>query len=72
MTAADAAFDSAVAHCRANDNRFFLADALLHQGRARQNRGADGRPLLHEALALAREGGYRTVERRAEATLSTA
>ena len=62
--------DDAIAHCRANESRFFLAEALLWQGRAWLDRGGDGRARLQEALDLARAGGYGTIQRRAEATLS--
>ncbi len=73
MAGADAAFAEAVAHCRSTDARFFLADALLHQGLARRDAGASGDAVMApiaEAFDLAAAGGYETIRRRAERALA--
>ncbi len=70
--AAEAHFAAAVAHCRADQTRLFLADALLYQALARLEAGAPDAEItvpLAEALDLARAGGYGTIERRAERAL---
>jgi hypothetical protein len=71
--AAEAHFAAAVAHCRADQTRLFLADALLYQALARRERGAPDLEInapLTEALQLARAGGYVTIERRADRALN--
>ncbi len=72
VDSAERHFVEAVDHCRDQGATWFLAEALLHQGRARADAGA---PLaeveapLREALALAQVGGYATLERRSRASL---
>ena len=71
--AAETYFAAAVAHCRADQTRLFLADALLYQALARRERGAPDSEItapLTEALELARGGGYVTIERRADRALN--
>jgi hypothetical protein len=70
---AETHFAAAVAHCRAEQTRLFLADALLYQALARRERGAPDPEItapLTEALELARAGGYVTIELRAERALN--
>lgn len=70
---AEEQLDRAVEHCREQQSPFFLADALLQQGRVRQERRADVASVtasLEEALTLAREGGFGVIERRARAALA--
>lgn len=65
---AEDAFTEAVAHCRSSDARFFLADALLHQGLARRDAGQVGEAVtapITEALRLSEAGGHETLRRRA-------
>jgi tetratricopeptide (TPR) repeat protein len=67
LAAADRWFDDAIARCRVDEAPYFLAEALLHRGRARITAGdaeAAG-PSLREALALAGAGGYGLIARRA-------
>ncbi len=71
--AAEVLFAAAVAHCRADQTRLFLADALLYQALARRERGAPDPEItspLAEALELARAGGYATIARRADRALN--
>jgi class 3 adenylate cyclase/tetratricopeptide (TPR) repeat protein len=71
--AAEAHFAAAIAHCRADQTRLFLADALLFQALARRDRGAPDAEItapLTEALEIARAGGYGTIERRADRALN--
>jgi hypothetical protein len=71
--AAEMYFAAAVAHCRADQTRLFLADALLYQALARRARGAPDAEItapLSEALEIANAGGYGTIKRRADRALS--
>lgn len=72
LESADHHLAEAVTHCREQRATWFLADALLYQGRARAEAGAPREQVtapLREAVALAQAGGYATIERRARATL---
>ncbi|HEX5615061.1 MAG TPA: AAA family ATPase [Acidimicrobiia bacterium] len=71
---AEDAFGEALVHCRSTDARFFVAEALLYQGIARRDAGQTGDAIIvpiSEALALSTAGGYGTLQRRAERSLST-
>ena len=73
FTGAEDAFAQSVDHTRANGAAYFLAEALLYQGLARRDAGADGDTVtvpIREALDLATSGGYGTIERRAERALA--
>jgi tetratricopeptide (TPR) repeat protein len=71
---AESSFADAIVHCRANESRYFLADALLHQGLARSARGVEPHDRadesLREALELARAGGFHGIARRADRALA--
>ena len=68
-------FADAVDHCREQGATWFLAEALLYQGRARADAGAPRAEVeapVRETLALADAGGYATLARRARAVLDDA
>mgnify|MGYP001473010272 CR=1 FL=1 len=74
LARAEDQLNRAVAHCREQQSPYFLAEALLHQGNARQERGADAATVaasLEEALFVARQGGFGAIERRADAALAS-
>ena len=75
LATSDGYFDRAIAHCRDQQAWYFLADALLHQGRstlAHRHDALTAAPLLQEALLLATAGGFNGIKRRAEASLDLA